>query len=215
MANLERVSRMESLMQFIQCGEGVHQDFKYRIDDQRKIARTLCAFANTDGGRLFIGVKDNGKVAGCNPEEEFHMMEGAGELFCFPKVPFSTRIWEEKSKLVLEVYVEKSNDMYHYALNEEGLKLPYIRIQDRTVEAGKIQRMVWSQKRKLTARPEKLDDAMLRLLELISSDEYTLSKIYRLSKMPLKNVDRFLTLFICWDLVEIVYLADKTVYRSR
>jgi predicted HTH transcriptional regulator len=30
-----------------------------------EIARSLVAFANTDGGRLLIGVKDNGSIAEC------------------------------------------------------------------------------------------------------------------------------------------------------
>ena len=45
-------------------GEHQQQDFKTRIDDSRKIARTLVAFANADGGRMLIGVKDNGTVSG-------------------------------------------------------------------------------------------------------------------------------------------------------
>ena len=51
-------------------GEHVHQDFKFEISDARKIAKTLSAFANTEGGRLLIGVKDNGKIAGVRSDEE-------------------------------------------------------------------------------------------------------------------------------------------------
>ena len=41
--------------------EGEHQQlyFKFEIADAHKIARSFVAFANTDGGRLLIGVKDN------------------------------------------------------------------------------------------------------------------------------------------------------------
>ncbi|PTM02731.1 MAG: ATP-binding protein, partial [Bacteroidetes bacterium] len=64
--------------------EGEHQqlDFKFRIDSSTKIARTLSSLANCDGGRLLIGVKDNGKITGINPEEEYFMIEGAAELYC-------------------------------------------------------------------------------------------------------------------------------------
>ena len=63
-------------------GEHQQQDFKTRIDDSRKIARTLVAFANADGGRLLIGVKDNGTVSGVRVDEELHMVEAAAEMYC-------------------------------------------------------------------------------------------------------------------------------------
>ena len=56
-------------------GEHQRQDFKFEISDARKIAKTLSAFANTDGGRLLIGVKDNGKIAGVRSDEEQYMIE--------------------------------------------------------------------------------------------------------------------------------------------
>ena len=44
---------MESyLKKLIAEGENQQLDFKYCISDSRKIARTLSAFANTDGGRI-------------------------------------------------------------------------------------------------------------------------------------------------------------------
>ena len=55
-------------------GEHQQQDFKFEISDARKIAKTLSAFANTDGGRLLIGVKDNGRIAGVRSEEEKYMI---------------------------------------------------------------------------------------------------------------------------------------------
>jgi hypothetical protein len=61
-----------SLLKLIQQGEHQTQDFKYCISDSRKIARSLVAFANTDGGRLLVGVKDNGRIAGLRSEEEYY-----------------------------------------------------------------------------------------------------------------------------------------------
>ena len=66
-------------------GEHQQQDFKFEISDARKIAKTLSAFANTDGGRLLIGVKDNGKIAGVRSEEEKYMIEAAAQLYCVPE----------------------------------------------------------------------------------------------------------------------------------
>ena len=60
-------------------GEHDRQDFKYTISDARKIARSLSAFANHRGGRLLIGVKDNGTVAGVRSEEDIYMIETAAD----------------------------------------------------------------------------------------------------------------------------------------
>ena len=59
---------MHSIQKKIREGEHQQQDFKFRIDDSKKIAVSLVAFANTDGGRLLIGVKDNGRIAGCRTD---------------------------------------------------------------------------------------------------------------------------------------------------
>ncbi|MFN5846628.1 MAG: helix-turn-helix domain-containing protein, partial [Flavobacteriia bacterium] len=111
---------MPTLNQLIAEGEHLHQDFKFRIDDQRKIARTLCAFANTEGGRLLIGVKDNRKVVGCDPAEEFHMIEGAAKMFCQPEVKFSSKIWQEDFRLVLQIDVWASDTKPHRAQDDDG-----------------------------------------------------------------------------------------------
>ena len=69
-----------NLLREIAQGEGQCLEFKFRVDSQRKIAKTLVAFANSDGGRMLIGVKDNGVVAGARGEEELHMIQGAADL---------------------------------------------------------------------------------------------------------------------------------------
>ena len=52
----------------IEQGENQLLDFKFEISDSKKIAKTLVAFANTNGGTLLIGVKDNGEVIGIERE---------------------------------------------------------------------------------------------------------------------------------------------------
>lgn len=51
-------------------GENVSLDFKKTISKAEKIAKTLVAFANNQGGRLLIGVADDGSIKGVKSEEE-------------------------------------------------------------------------------------------------------------------------------------------------
>ncbi len=58
------------LLRLIREGEHQQQDFKYRVADACKLAKSVSAFANTDGGRLLIGVRDDGHLSGVRSEEE-------------------------------------------------------------------------------------------------------------------------------------------------
>ena len=51
------------LLSLIREGEHQQQDFKYRVADACKLAKSVSAFANTDGGRLLIGVRDDGHLS--------------------------------------------------------------------------------------------------------------------------------------------------------
>jgi predicted HTH transcriptional regulator len=207
---------MSLLQDYISEGEHLSQDFKFRIDDQRKIARTLCAFANTAGGRLLIGVKDNGKVVGVDPQEEFYMIDGAASLFCTPQVKFTSRIWKEDHKLVLEITVPFSLDRPHRSPDEMEKLRQYIRIGDETLVAGKIQEKVWAMQRSHVSRPEKFGESEMGLLQTLQRlQPVSLSKLYKLSGLPLKEVDRLLVLLICWNVVEIVHSKEGTKFRLR
>jgi len=207
---------MPTLLELIAEGEHVRQDFKFRVDDQRKIARTLCAFANTKGGRLLIGVKDNRKITGCHPQEELHMIEGAAQLFCQPEVKFTSKIWQEDLKLVLEINIEPSEAKPHKAKDDTGKWHPYIRIEDQTTVVNKILERVWYEQRNHCARPEKFDQEELNFLKLIEeTGPVSLSKLYRKANLPLRRVDKLLVLFICWNLVEMLFEKDGVYYKTR
>lgn len=49
----------------ISQGEGQQREFKREIDNPERIAGEIVAFANSEGGQLFIGVDDNGHIIGC------------------------------------------------------------------------------------------------------------------------------------------------------
>ena len=53
----------------IQAGERRRLEFKARFDTS-KVGRAVCAFANTDGGVVVLGVSDSGEVLGVNRDPD-------------------------------------------------------------------------------------------------------------------------------------------------
>ena len=99
----------------IEQGEHQQLDFKFEVSDSKKIVRTLRSFANTDGGRLLIGVKDNGAISGVRSDEEYYMIEAASEIYTQPKVPFEARPWTIMEKTVLEIVKAPGSDKHYPA----------------------------------------------------------------------------------------------------
>jgi predicted HTH transcriptional regulator len=132
------------IFNLIDQGEHQHLDFKYQINDAKKIARSVSAFANTEGGRLLIGVKDNGRIAGIRSEEEFFMIESASEIFCQPSVKIEAIPWNIQGKYVLEVKIPiVREDSPVLAPDTEGKWKAYVRHKDMNLVADDILHPVW------------------------------------------------------------------------
>ncbi|MFN0032323.1 MAG: helix-turn-helix domain-containing protein [Flavobacteriales bacterium] len=197
-------------------GEHQRQDFKYAVNDSRKIAISLCAFANSDGGRLLIGVKDNGTVAGVKPDEEIHMVEAAAEVYCRPVVPFEHHLWKSDNRYVLEVIVEPSADMPHYVIDADGNYKAYIRRADQNLPAGAVLMEVWRgsepdrpQKYFHTEKEKRIFNALQQHMRL------TLSQLVRHTHIPRNVMIKLLARFIRWELIMLHYENDQQLFQLK
>ncbi len=50
-------------------GEYLHHEFKRKIDNPESIAGEIVAFANSEGGVLYIGIEDDGGIVGLEDSE--------------------------------------------------------------------------------------------------------------------------------------------------
>src|SRR6201996_2513919 len=131
--------RTMNIKKLIFEGEGVTLDFKKTITSCEKIARTMVSFANNKGGRLLIGVADDGTIKGVKSEdEERYMITRAAQLFAKPTLePVFEEVYVD-DKLVLVVEIPESDSKPHYALAEDGKWWVYVRVKDKSVLASKI-----------------------------------------------------------------------------
>lgn len=128
-----------NIKRVILAGENVNIDFKKTISNCEKIAKTLVAFANNKGGKLLIGVADDGTIKGVKAEEEEkYMINKAAHQFCKPAIEPYFEEYIVDDKLVLVAEIPRSDTKPHYALDEQGKWWVYFRVQDKSVLASKI-----------------------------------------------------------------------------
>ncbi|NOU59184.1 AlbA family DNA-binding domain-containing protein [Marinifilum caeruleilacunae] len=200
----------------IREGEHQQQDFKFCITDSRKIAKSLSAFANTDGGRLLIGVKDNGKIAGAQVNEEFHMIQAAAEMYSKPKIEFESKVWTVNGKNVLEITIQPSEDMPHYAQSEDGKWLAYLRKDDENKLANRILLEVWKRKSKPTGTYLVYTETEKMLLDYLKNNEsISLNQFFKLAKISRYKAERILVKLICWEVLEPKFEETGTTYMLK
>lgn len=202
------------LHRLIAEGEHQQQDFKYEISDARKIARTLSAFANTDGGRLLIGVKDNGKIAGVRSDEEIYMVEAAASLYCVPPVQcrMSTHRVEGRGVVIAEVDAAEQRPVR--AQLDDGKLCAFVRIADENIVASPVQMALWREEGRDTGALLPFTEREHSLLKLLADAPVplTLNRFARLGRLPRHRAVQLLAQFIRFGLVEQQFQGHSFVY---
>jgi hypothetical protein len=204
------------ILRYIAEGEHLTQDFKMRIDDSKKIARTLAAFANSEGGRLLIGVKDNGQIAGVNFEEEVHMLDAAAKMYCRPAVNYEVQAWKVEHRTVLEVNIPISSHKPHIAINEENEWKAYIRHGDRILPAPAVLKEVWKGTELDRSQRYFHTEKEKRIFEALSKQgALSLSQLIRICGLRKDILIRLLAGFIRWELIDMKFDQDTAKYYLK
>lgn len=202
------------IRQLIEAGESQTLDFKFEISDSKKIARTFVAFANTDGGTLLIGVKDNGAIAGVRSEEEYYMIEAAAKMYCKPEVDFQTRKWTVDNKTILELIIPKSESKPHFALNDEKKWMVYIRVKDQNLLANGVLLKVWQQKK--AKKPVYLEFTKVEkiLLSYLEENPFvTISKLCKIALISRREAEDMLVKLISLGIIDIEFTEKQVLYK--
>lgn len=201
------------IQKLIQQGEHQTQDFKYCISDSRKIARSLVAFANTDGGRLLVGVKDNGRIAGVRSDEEYYMVESAAKIYSKPAIEFTTQQHFVEGKTVLEVNILPSNDKPHFAKDEEGKWWAYFRKDDENRLANKIMIEVWKRQKSKEGILISYSEAEKILLDYLENNEkISVNRFARIARLSYKKAEEIVINFRTLNMLKECFSENRIDY---
>lgn len=145
-------------------GEHQQQDFKYKITDAPKLARSVSAFANTEGGRLLIGVRDDGSIHGVRSEEEIFMMHAAACKYCSPvptvkfetlHVPTEPHGGHFRTVVICTILPSEHRPVFALEASDDNVgdrapkRTAYVRIADENIVASPVHLAIWRQEARL------------------------------------------------------------------
>lgn len=203
------------LEQLIAKGEHQQQDFKYKVQDAVKLARSVSAFANTEGGRLLIGVRDDGVISGVKSEEEIFMMHAAAYKYCEPESAITFETFHVEGRSVVIATIPPAKQRPIYAIDAEGKKCAYIRIADENIVASPVHLEVWRQLQKAQNVMEYGTAAQTLMTTMREHPDETLNRLARLSHINRHTVITLLARFVRYGLVDCVHQDQDFVFRLQ
>jgi len=204
------------IRQLIAQGENQYLDFKYEISDAKKIARTFSAFANTSGGKLLIGVRDDGAISGITTDEEAFMLNSAANIFSKPPIKYTIKSWSIDGKTILEASIKESKNKPHLAPWKNDLWRAYIRLHDENFIANSVQVEVWkklSKGKPALIKYQRNENMLLSFLR--RNQEITINGFCKLAKIKYPIAKRILVNLVAIGIIKIHYSENSTTYRLK
>ena len=200
------------LLGLISEGEHSQQDFKYKVQDAAKLARSVSAFANTDGGRLLIGVRDDGNISGVRSEEEIYMMHAAAYKYCKPESKIGFETFHAEGRTVVIATIPPAVRKPVCALDDDGRRVAYVRIADENIVASPVHLEMWRQEQMPQTLMHYTNTEQHLLSIMKENPPLTLNRLVRLSRQGRHHVIGTLARLIRYGVAEVRYQDMKFVF---
>lgn len=201
---------LSDIRRYVSFGEGQHIEFKQRAPRPERIAKEVIALANARGGKLFVGVDDDGTIRGVrDAEEETFAFREALTAHCDPPVPHTMeRVAVTNKREVLVIDVPESPDKPHYlvgVVNGNGrTRTPYVRVADQSIEASReAVRLMKHERAPGDVRFEFGDKERVLMRYLDRHEQITVEGFARLVDIPKRRASQTLVLLAKANLLRL------------
>ena len=185
------------LQMVVAQGEGLHVEFKHKLPEWPKLMRELVAFANTQGGTLFVGVEDDGVISGLrDPREIEEAITLNLDAWVRPALEWRLEVVPlSRKRAVVAIVVPRSKTKPHFALESEtdAIGHPLIRIADSSVRATKeTTELLRYEGRERDMKVEYGDKERILMHHLETAKRITVQEYADLAKIPRSAASRTL-----------------------
>ena len=182
----------DAIRKQIKSGEGSAIEFKAAVDNFSGIAAAVCAFLNTEGGIVFIGVGHRGRLIGVDGDTEVLRRELEVRLqeAISPKALFTVSVDDEDGVQILTVEVPAGRDLPYVV---DGRAYVRVGVQNQIANSAELRHIIqtraneaerWERRPSLGLELDDLDyDEVLktakqagrlgRIAPIVAADEFT------------------------------------------
>ena len=211
---------LRDLKSLVREGEGSQLEFKLKTTHPDKIMREVVAFANTSGGKLLLGVSDEGELRGLKfPDEDIYVMEKAFASYITPQVNYTVEEVQLENKRIVLIYnIEKSTNSligFKTAIETEPLKV-YVRNEDKSIQASKEIREILKNKLKdknFSFHYGEKEDKLMKYLDVNTT--ITLPEFAQLSGISFKQASQTLVLLVLAGVLQVSANESDDKYTLR
>lgn len=133
--------KLKELIRLVEEGEGQQLEFKLKSNHPNKIVREMVAFANSDGGRLLVGIADDKEVRGLKyPDEDEYVLEKEMLRSIQPALSYSIdkiRLEDGREVLVFDIPTGEKRPYAVIDHENPNLRKVYVRVADKSIQASK------------------------------------------------------------------------------
>ncbi len=126
-----------TLKTLLERGQGQQIEFMAQPDAE-KLAETLIAFANTDGGTILLGVEASGKVNGGALPEDVESVLLMAQGLCVPPIPTDWQQQETRRGTIITVNIARGHELHRH---KDGRVLIRVGEQNRTLRGAAEQQL--------------------------------------------------------------------------
>ena len=118
-------------MDKIIAGESRFVEFKEKLPKSETLAKSVIAFSNGAGGKIFIGVSDTGEIKGVNDGELFDIQDKISDIIhtlCFPVIIPDIYVENLEGKNIIVIHVFPGNLPPYYLKSHNKNNGTYVRV---------------------------------------------------------------------------------------
>ena len=200
---------IKDLKNIVKRGEGTFLEFKLKSNHPEKIIREVVAFANSDGGKLMIGISDDKEIKGLKyiDEDEYIITKNI-EKYIYPVIDYSVeKINVEGDKGVLIYDIKPSPFKPHFvdlSGNPEERKA-YVRVADKSIQASKEVREILKGQKKDKGYKFSFGKKEKTLMEFIDKNgKITVKEYSEIANIKKKDASRTIVLMVLEGVLKVL-----------